>query len=156
MVRQRLVIAFGCIALAAGVAIAEAPDDSKGRFAMTPVEGGFLRLDKETGSVSLCTRKAEHWMCDLVEDRTRTIDDKVARLETENQSLKERLRSLEDSLSTGKPTAKQPDVKIQIPSEEEVDKALDYVERMFKKFRERIGRIDKPLPPKTEGQGGSL
>ena len=155
MSRPALILCLGCIALLAAAAAAEAPDDGKGRFSMSPVEGGFLRLDKETGSVSLCARKADRWACEAVEDRTKTVDDKVARLESENASLKDRVKSLEDSLATAKP-AGQPDVKIQIPSEEEIDKAMDYVERIFKKFRDRIGRMEKSAPPKAEGQGGSL
>jgi hypothetical protein len=158
MTPKTLALSLGCILLMGAAAVADTPEDGKGRYAMSPVEGGVLRLDKETGALSLCTRKADHWACDTVEDRTKVIDEKVARLETENQSLKDRLKSLEDSLATGKPAQgqAQADIKIQIPSEEEVDKALDYVERIFKKFRDRIGRLEKPEPSKPQGQGGSL
>ena len=114
------------------------------------------KISFTSGGVSLCARKADRWACEPVEDRTKTVDDKVTRLETENQSLKDRVKSLEDSLATGKPPVAQPDVKIQIPSEEDVDKAMDYVERIFKKFRDRLGRLDKPAPPKAGEPGGSL
>ena len=159
MLRRNLAYAIGlsCTALLALGALADTPDDGKGRFTMSPVEGGFLRLDKESGGVSLCARKADRWACEPVEDRSKTVDEKVTRLETENQSLKDRVKSLEDSLATGKPPVAQPDVKIQIPSEEEIDKAMDYVERIFKKFRDRLGRLDKPSPPPKAGApGGSL
>ena len=33
-------------------ALAETAADSSGRFTMSPVDGGFLRLDKQTGAVA--------------------------------------------------------------------------------------------------------
>ena len=45
------------IALAlSGAAAAETPADPNGRFTMSPVDGGFLRLDKQTGAVAMCAR----------------------------------------------------------------------------------------------------
>ena len=139
-------------------AAAEPMNDAKGRFAMSPVEGGFLRLDKETGAVALCARKAEAWACNAIEDHAAVQNETLAKLELENQALKNRVKSLEESLETGKPpvapdaTPGPPGGKMQLPSEEEVDKALDYVERMFKKFRDRLGRLDKSVPP-ADGSG---
>jgi hypothetical protein len=34
-----------------------------------------------------------------------------------------------------------------LPSEEEVDQALDYMSRVYKKIRDHIKDLDKPLPP---------
>ena len=147
---------FSCLSILP--AAADPIDDAKGRFAMSPVDGGFLRLDKETGAVALCARKEEAWVCNPVEDHAASQNEKVAKLELENRDLKGRVKSLEDSLETGKPPVLPdgppgpPGGKMQLPSEEEVDKALDYVERMFKKFRDRLGRLDKSAPP-ADGSG---
>lgn len=147
---------FSCLSILP--ATAEPMDDAKGRFAMSPVEGGFLRLDKETGAVALCARKAEAWVCNAIEDHAAVQNETLAKLELENQALKSRVKNLEESLETGKPPAAPettpgpPGGKMQLPSEEEVDKALDYVERMFKKFKDRLGRLDKSTPP-TDGTG---
>ena len=41
------------------------------------------------------------------------------------------------------PVAGPPAEKFQLPTEEEVDSALDYVERMFKKFRDRLRNLEQ-------------
>lgn len=157
MSRLKVATALGCLVALAALARAETADDAKSRFAMSPVDGGFLRLDKETGLVAHCAKKADEWLCEPIEDRSKAISEKVARLEAENQTLKDRVKALEESLETGKPVtgAEPPAGKMQLPTEEEVDKALDYVERIFKKFRDRIDRIEKSTP-KAEGQSGNL
>jgi hypothetical protein len=148
------------ILLASG-ALAETTADAKGRYTLTPVEGGTIRLDTETGSLALCTRKADAWACEPVNDKAVSADEK-AKLETENKALKERIKALEDTLASGKPPAdggypaEVPGGVTKLPTEEEVDKALDYVERMFKKFRDRVQKFEKPTDtlPKP-GDGGS-
>jgi hypothetical protein len=144
-------------ALAAGD-VAEAPGASNDRFTMSPVEGGFLRLDKRTGAVTMCTRAANDWSCKPVEDRTSAAPSgELARLEEENKALKDRVKALETTLETSKPSASAEDGgtllegppcgKAKLPSDAEVDQALDYMERIYKKIRDRIKDLDKPLPP---------
>ncbi len=158
MMRLTLVATMSCVTLIPVAAGADTPDDGKGRFAMSPVEGGYLRLDKETGAVSHCALKIQQWQCETVDERAKTPDSKTSQLESENKALRDRVKALEDSLETGKPAGSEvppvPAPKMQLPSEEEVDKALDYAERLFKKFRDRIQRIEKPEPP-SEGKKGS-
>ena len=142
----------------------EDASDTRGRYSMSPVEGGQLRLDKETGAVALCARKGETWTCEPVEDKAKTIEEKLKKLEDENKELKNHIANLEAMLDKdskggdlkggdkGPPAGSMP-----IPSEEDVDKALDYVERMFKKFRDRLQKLEKPAPdaaPGPEGEGG--
>jgi hypothetical protein len=148
----------------AGTAAAETPEDAGGRYTMSPVDGGFLRLDKETGAVSMCAGPNGQWTCKPVEDRAVVApsrSEEVARLEEENKALKERVKALEESLETGKPApppngplAGPPGGKIDLPTEQEVDQALDYMERVYKKLRDRIKDLDKPLPPPADGAPG--
>jgi hypothetical protein len=132
-------------------AVADPILETKSRYTMTPVEGGLMRLDTETGSVSLCTREAEAWSCEPVADKSASSDDK-ARLEAENKDLKDRLKALE---GTGTVTG-PPGGVTKLPTEKEVDDALDYVERMYKKFRDRIQKLDPPssTPPAKPSEGG--
>jgi hypothetical protein len=140
----------------AGFAAAETPADSTGRFTMSPVDGGFLRLDKQTGAVAMCARTGNDWACKPVEDLTGAdSSNKLSRLEAENKELKDRVKALQDSLETGKPappdTGPQaegpPGGKAQLPTDEDVDQALDYLSRVYKKVRDHIKDLDKPLPP---------
>lgn len=166
---QQPFIALTALMAIAGTlpARAEPTADDKGRYTMTPVEGGFMRLDTETGAVAMCTRKADAWACEAVSDKTASGDDK-AKIDAENKELKERIKALEDSMASGKPPSEggypsePPGGISRLPTEEEVDKALDYVERMFKKLRDRVQKFETPsdTAPKTEtpakpGEGGS-
>ena len=142
-------------ALTVGASAEPLPAD-KGRYTMTPVEGGFMRLDTQTGAVALCTRKGETWTCEPVDDKSASGDDK-AKLEAENKALKDRVRDLEAPAPDGKTPDSPPGGVTKLPTEKEVDEALDYVERMYKKFRDRLQKI-QPAPgtkPATPGEGGS-
>lgn len=157
----RLLAIAAVTALLSSGALADPATDSKGRYTMTPVDGGTMRLDTETGAVALCTRKADAWACEPVNDKAVSTDDQ-AKLEVENKILKERIKALEDSLASGKPPAdigsptEPPGGITKLPTEEEVDKALDYVERIFKKFRDRVQKFEKPADTPTKpGDGGS-
>lgn len=140
-----IVIMLACTWIAA----AQGPDDDKGRYALSPVDGGVLRLDKATGDVSLCAQKTAVWTCEPVEDRTKPAENR-SRLEAENGELKARIKALEDQLAA----SELPAPKSQLPTEEEVDKALDYVESIFKKFRDRIRKYEAEPPSSGSSERG--
>ena len=150
------------IALAlTGAAAAETPADPNGRYTMSPVDGGFLRLDKQTGAVAMCAHSGGDWACSPVRDSAAAApSNEVSKLEDENKALKARIRALEESLESSKPPPPSgsvppaegpPGGKVQLPTEEEVDQALDYLEHVYKKFRDRIRDLDKPAPPPADG-----
>ncbi|MBK9079114.1 MAG: hypothetical protein IPL91_08295 [Hyphomicrobium sp.] len=160
-----LLIASGFLLSAAHLSAEPAPQ-SNGRYTMTPIEGGFIRLDSETGAVARCTGKDDNWTCEPVKDGTAVAQDR-AKLEDENKALKEQLKKLEGATPpaadatppSGSPTEPPGGAVSQLPTEEEIDKAFDYVERMYKKLRDRIQKLEQPAPtptpePKT-GDGGS-
>jgi hypothetical protein len=151
----KIYAAIAAIIAAPTVAFAEMPDDGKGRYALSTVDGGVMRLDKDTGAMTLCTRKADQWACEAVQDRSQEDRERVAKLENENNALKDRIRSLEQSLTSppgaaGKPGTAEtpPGDAAQLPSEKDVDKAFDYVEGMIKKLRERIQKYEHNDPTK--------
>ena len=117
-----------------------------GRYTMTPTEDGALKLDTETGRVSLCRRSNERWSCKDVEDNSSDMQKRIDELERENAELRAKLQSRTDALP-------QPEGKIEIPSEEEVDKAMDFVERMLKRFR---GMMDDMREKEKNEQGVPL
>lgn len=121
-----------------------APDrqEAGGRYQITPAEGGaFVRLDTHTGAVSVCQRKDGKWACEAVPDDRRALQGEITRLETENRELQSTVKRLEELLALPDPEGKQArrsGPRLQVPTEEEVDRAMDYLERMVRKFRDRI------------------
>ncbi|MBN9260484.1 MAG: hypothetical protein J0I57_19640 [Hyphomicrobium sp.] len=123
--------------------------DVPGRFTMQPIEGGFLRLDTQTGAVSTCrTGSGNLVLCQPAQEESQGLAKEIERLRTENLDLRAEIKRLQTAAVPGAPS--QPPVaeppgkeKFQLPSEEDVDGALDYVERMFKKFRDRLRSLEE-------------
>jgi hypothetical protein len=110
---------------------------ASGRYAMTPVEGGFLRMDTDSGTVSLCAKKAGAWSCETVPDDYKAMQKDADRLVQQNATLR---RELDELRRGGGVPAKSPDRKLELPSEEDIDKAISQFEKYIKKFK---GLIEK-------------
>jgi hypothetical protein len=129
--------------LAFPAAAAEEP----GRYTMTPTEGGFVRLDKETGAMTFCSGKEGDWTCKPMPDAGQKLQSRIDQLESENKVLKEERKLSETSPGTAPPygdtAPPAPPGDLEMPTERDVDKLFDYVEGMVKKFKERIQRLEK-------------
>ncbi len=106
---------------------APAPSAQDGRFSMTPTQGGFLRLDKETGAVSFCTVEAGLSLCRISADERAAFESEIARLRRDNAELK-------SSRGGGAPGASST-----LPKEEDMERVLSFTER----FMRRMMRIFK-------------
>jgi hypothetical protein len=127
-------------------AVAVAAEEPAGRYTMSPADGGgFVRLDRLTGAMALCTRKGDRWACEDMHDSQQTLMSEVDKLRSENKSLKDQVEQLEESLGLGEnqTDAPKPRAQITLPSEQDVDKAFDYLEGMAKKLRERMQRLEE-------------
>ncbi len=129
--------------------------DIPGRYTMTPTDGGFIRLDTQTGAMSRCTGKEGEWACRAMPDDQKMLQEKIAQLEQQNRELKEENRRLESvmGLDPDRPAdgtsppqlgpQDPPKEGFKLPSEKDVDQAFDYLEGMLKKFRERWKDLEK-------------
>ncbi|MBS0239619.1 MAG: hypothetical protein JSR89_14460 [Proteobacteria bacterium] len=145
-----------------------APDDSnaRGRYSMLPLDGGIMRLDRETGGVAICARVGNELACRAIEDRTNVPQaDELAALRAENRQLKQRIREMMAAIESGElkpsmpdgsgqrdqtqgePNAGPPGEKLQLPTDEQVDQALDYLSRVYKKIRDHVRDLDKDSSP---------
>jgi len=147
---MRKVILAAVLGATGVVSAAGAADEKPGRYTMSPADGGgFVRLDGETGTMALCTRKGGEWACQEMLDSTKDLRRENDRLAAENKDLKADVRRLEEMLGLGdgkkgeEKRAERPGGGLQLPSEEEVDRALNYVERMLKKFRDKLKQFER-------------
>jgi len=138
---------------------------------MHKTDDGFVRLDTDTGAISLCRKTSEGWGCEAMNDATpsaRAPRDGPPRngptydygspppgpggpgnLAAENADLKAEIRRLEELLElrgNRKPPSSGKRGSFKLPTEGEVDQALDYFERMLKKFQDRLKRLEKSTP----------
>lgn len=124
-----------------------ATTEPQGRYRMSPADGGgFVRLDTINGTMSICQRRDGDWACRDMEDSGAKLRQDNERLEAENRQLKDEIRKLEDIVvgEGTKPRAEGPGFKL--PTEEDVDKAMSYVERMLKKFRDKLKELESGKP----------
>lgn len=165
MHRRRLMAAVAALAASWPVfAWAQAaPDTENGRFTLSPVTDGFVRLDTRTGVVSTCTNK-NGWVCRVVPDERAALDTEIGRLQADNKRLKDELAQ-RDTVSgkTDTPLAKEdskksaevaPDkqsqmrgkIELQLPPEHE--KLLALIDRVWDQLIEMASRLQKKLSDK--------
>src|SRR6202171_204071 len=93
MVRFRflLLLALACAmapaALAQTPAPKAAPESENGRYAMSPVADGVLRLDTRSGHVSLCRQRSDSWACEAAADDRAADETEIARLQAKVTTL---------------------------------------------------------------------
>ncbi len=111
----------------------EPPPGEAGRYSMAPAEGGFLRLDKQTGAVSFCTVDGGLSVCRASAEEKAALEAEVQRLSRENAELRAKL--------SGDPTARQKG----LPSEEEFERTLSFTERFLRRMM-KLFREEAPPP----------
>jgi hypothetical protein len=141
--------------------------EKPGRYVMSPIEGGFARLDTETGLMSVCKGKADNFKCDLAQDSTAAAQKEAEKNTAEAKELRAEIKRLEDMLGLGdkpgdgssnKQAEQRPGSRpggsggpgFKLPSEAEVDDALDYITKMVKKFKSKLKELE------SDGKGSSL
>lgn len=124
-----------------------ATGDRPGRYSMSPAEGGgIVRLDTETGQMSLCQRRDGEWACRDMAEPSGGLSAEIERLRAENLRLKAEIRQMEEIMLGDKKdegTRRQGrGLEFKLPSEQDVDSAMDYVSRMLRKFREKMKELE--------------
>jgi hypothetical protein len=95
---------------------------TSGRFSFQPVEGGAMRLDTETGHVSLCIGAGAQLVCRSVADDRAALDEEINRLKRENDSLRQ---------AVAKGSASP---RLSLPSDADIDKAMGLFEKMMRRM----------------------
>lgn len=115
----------------------------EGRYAIVPVEGGFLRLDTGTGAVSRCTGKIGRLTCRILPDERLAYEAEIGRLEDRIDELEGRVAVLEENRRFGSLDA--PDDNGELPSEEEIDKVLTLAEKVMRRFFGFVKELKRDL-----------
>jgi hypothetical protein len=121
---RALIVSALALALAGPAAAAET-----GRYVLKDVEGGFIRLDTETGAVSHCRSRDDQWRCEPVPDAQAALQDEINRLAEENAELQQRLAELGDPESE---YGLGP--RLELPSQEDLDQIFTVLESFMRRF----------------------
>ena len=94
----------------------------------------------------MCQRTSGKWACEAVADDRRALETEMERLGAENRELNGTVKRLEEMLALpeadGKDRRADKGPKFQLPSEEDVDRALGYMQRLMRKFKEKMRELD--------------
>lgn len=159
--KPRFLFAAAALVVASSVAFAQSrPDTESGRYALSQTgDGGVLRLDTKTGMVSTCANSGAGWACYAVPDERAALDAEIGRLQADNDKLRAQLAERDgtlagkndealpksDSLKKPEPKVAEGGRKIEIPlpSDQDMDRALSFLERAWRRLIEIANRIQK-------------
>jgi len=114
---------------AAALAQPTSPASDAWRFKLQKVDGGFLRLDAQTGQVSFCRERDASWTCETA------ADDRAA-LEAEIKRLSDRVAELEQKRNN-------PSERFRAPSDQELEQVMGFFEKVMKRFRGVVENLKK-------------
>ena len=136
-------------------------DTENGRYALSPLADGVLRLDTRTGAVSTCNNSGAGWACYAVPDERAALDAEIGRLQADNEKMKAQLAEREptvsgkieeplaksDSLKKPEPKVAEGERKIEIPlpSDRDMDRMMSFLERAWRRLIDMANRVQKDV-----------
>jgi hypothetical protein len=142
------------LGLGAPAARAQTPsenDDS--RYTFNHADDGYLRLDGRTGQVSFCSRRPVGWACRLVPDERAALETEIGRLQGENALLKRELLSrnlpLPGMVKPDPPAAKTDEPRMSLPNDADLDKVVNFIEKVWRRLVEMIVTLQKDVMKKS-------
>jgi hypothetical protein len=162
-------ISLTAIAVVVGIGGAAAgplPDAENGRYTLSPVTDGVIRLDTRTGEVSTCSNAGTGWACYALPDERAALDAEIGRLQTDNEKLKTQLAEREptvagkidealpkaDPLKPPEPKVAEgerkieiPKIEIPLPSDRDMDRAMSFLEQAWRRLVEMANRVQKDV-----------
>lgn len=98
----------------------------------------YVRMDKSTGVLSTCEDRDGQMVCRMAADERTAFQDEIDRLQSSVKTLEERVTKLENSLAAK--------LESTLPSEEDFDKTMSYMERFFRKFLGIVKELENEEP----------
>jgi hypothetical protein len=153
-----------CFGAIGAVAAQSMPDTENGRYALSPVGDGVLRLDTRTGAVSACNSNGTGWACYAVPDERAALDAEIGRLQADNEKLRAQLAASEptvtgkideplpktDSLKKAEPKVgdSEREIEIPLPSDRDMDRMMSFLEQAWRRLVEMANRMQKDVSGK--------
>jgi hypothetical protein len=125
------------------------PESDDARYSFGRVDDGYLRLDGRTGQVSICTRRSVGWACQAVADERTALEAEIVRLQRENAALKKefvaRNLPLPGAVKPEAPAAKPDEPRLELPNDADVNKVMNFVEKIWRRLVEMIVTLQKDM-----------
>lgn len=133
--------------------IASAPPPQ--RYAFNRVDGGFVRLDNNTGQVAFCSAQAAGWACEVVPEHRAALDKQIARLQDEVAALKQEVAVLRAPPPVPPPPVSPQPLPPPAAKNDEFSRNLHkdlararaYLKRTWQRVVEMVGGFQKDVLP---------
>jgi hypothetical protein len=148
------VLAGFCLMVPAALAWADdaTPESEEGRYTFSKVADGFIRLDMQTGEVSMCSQRTVGWACQAVPEDRAVLENEIARLRSENAVLKRDLLSRGLPLPAGtmpEPPVVRDDGRVPRRRASDLDRMMAFVGRVWHRLVEAIAQAQKQVLNKS-------
>ncbi|MET0879861.1 MAG: hypothetical protein ABWY14_22250 [Tardiphaga sp.] len=140
---------------------AQTPSDTEnGRYALSAIPDGVIRLDTRSGAVSTCSDKGTGWACYALPDERAAFDAEIGRLQKDNESLRAQLAQREpvpgktdEALPKQDPLQPkiadgQRKIEIPLPSDRDMDRMMGFVENAWRRLVDMANRMQRDVSGK--------
>ena len=116
----------------AGLASAEEAE----RYRLEKSDTGYVRMDTVTGEMSICEERSGQLVCKLAADERAAFQTDIDRLQAKLDGVEGRVAKLE---------ARPSIPETLLPTDEQVDKGIDIMEKFFRSFMGIVKDLDKDV-----------
>ncbi|MBL8584654.1 MAG: hypothetical protein JNL61_20810 [Rhizobiaceae bacterium] len=126
-------------------AVLPASAQDEDRYTLERTDDGYVRMDRRTGTMSLCNERDGQLVCRLAADDRDALESEIDRLSGALSALTERVDALEGKAAEHNGGAAG------LPSESEFEQGLSYMERFFRRFMGIVQEFDRSRRDETPG-----
>ncbi len=116
----------------------------EGRYILEKTDTGFVRMDTQTGSISVCEMNDKQMICRLSADERHAFQDAIDELHVRIDALEKRV--------AGGPAMRMAPPSRGLPDDQEMEETFSFMEKFFRRFMgiakdlEREFGTDEPAP----------
>ena len=126
------------------------------RYTFSPRGDAFVRLDHVTGEVSYCAPRAAGWACQAAPEERAALEKEIGRLQDANAELRRQLAARDPAAGAPEPREPgeprepdlappppSPDARLRLPSNEDLERAVDYARKVWRHMLDMLGDLQK-------------
>jgi hypothetical protein len=133
-----------------------APPNPSGRYSFRHIGAAVMRLDRETGSVSVCRPHNVTWSCDNASENGSALERQIAQLRDEIADLKKQIANLRAPPPPPRPPADvrprtegDGGVRIELPTRQDIARARGFIADTWHRLVEMIEHLQKDMMRKS-------
>ena len=118
-----------------GIAFLASAEEAE-RYRLEKSDTGYVRMDTVTGEMSICEERSGQLVCKLAADERAAFQTDIDRLQAKLDDVEGRVAKLE---------ARPSIPETLLPTDEQVDKGIDIMEKFFRSFMGIVKDLDKDV-----------